>query len=144
MNLSLTLKTQLLWFVRTLIIGAAFVAAECWLLYPSKICGYAAAATAILTVFVGGVALPLFIRSYKISVKKGCLVVTKGIIIRNTDIMPFPRLVFGAGYRTPLARLLKLEGVVLRAARGLIIIPEMKRNDAQYLLNTLSGEQYEK
>lgn len=143
MTFTLTKRTALLWICRIFIAAALIVAAELYFFYPSRLCLILIGITALLAFTAAVIILPLYFKSYTVTASTASLTVSKGVIIKNTDIMPFARLVFGASYRTPLARLLGLEGVVLRAARGLIIIPELPRENAEYLLGIIGGGKYE-
>ncbi len=142
MTFTLTKRAIRLWICRIFIAAALLILAEGYFFYSTRLFWYIAAATALLTL-TAAVILPLYLKSYSVTVNNSSLTVSKGLIIKNTDIMPFARLVFGAGYRTPFARLLGLQAVVLRAARGIIIIPELPHEDAQYLLGKISGGSYE-
>lgn len=142
MTFTLPKKTCVLWIIRIFITAAAIVAVSAYFFHRSRLFLYITGATALLAV-LASVSVFFYLKSFIVRSNGKSLSVSKGIIIKNTDIMPFARLVFGAGYRTPLARLLGLEGLVLRAARGFIIIPELNTADAQYILGIIGGEKYE-
>ena len=78
--------------------------------------------------------LPAYVDSFSVTVDGNSVTVNRGVIIRTSRIMPYKRLVFAGGYSTPLARALGLKGVVLRAARADIRIPEMDSAAADRLI----------
>ncbi|MBR5922445.1 MAG: hypothetical protein IKZ59_01490 [Clostridia bacterium] len=82
--------------------------------------------------------VPVFLKGYNVHVGDNAVTVTCGVIIRTTRVMPYKRLVFAVGYSTPLARLLKLRGIRLRAARADLYIPEMAEDAAELLIFGLS------
>lgn len=80
---------------------------------------------------------PFYFNSYKISVDENSITITKGVVIRTTNIMPYPRLVFAQSFTTPISSAMKLKSVMLKAARGWILIPEIENVNADYLLDNL-------
>ena len=140
MNYKPEKKTLLLWRLR---VSAAAVAAA---LVFFALCRYSRLfcipAAAVLLVGVAAVFwyLPTFFSGLNIFVGKNSVVITCGVFVKTTRIMPFGRLVFAGGYSTPLARALKLKGVTFRAARGVLIIPEIGEDAADRLIFTLGGE----
>lgn len=142
MTFTLPFKTRILWIIRILAASSVIIAVSRYFPYTSAWFNYIAVAITALAL-VSVIFVFFYLKSYKITSNGGSLAVAKGIFIKNTDIMPFARLVFGAGFRTPLARLMGLEGLVLRAARGFIIVPELNVADSQYILGIIGGEKDE-
>lgn len=86
--------------------------------------------------------LPAFLKSYKIRLSKDGIIIQRGVIIKNTHILPFSRLIYTQSLVTPLAKLFKLKAITLKAARNTIFVPEMNLEDADALLSLLSeGEE---
>lgn len=86
--------------------------------------------------------LPAFLKSYKIRLSNEGIIIRRGVIIKNTHILPFSRLIYTQSLVTPLAKLLRLKAVTLKAARSTIIVPEMNETDANSLLEFLKkGEE---
>ena len=83
--------------------------------------------------------LPAFLRSYKIRLSKDGVIIRRGVIIKNTHILPFSRLIYTQTLVTPLAKLLKLKAITLKAARNTIVVPEMSAEDADSLLALLAN-----
>ena len=81
--------------------------------------------------------VPFYFKSYKIKVEDNAIIVTKGIFFKSTNIMPYPRLVFAQSLTTPFARLMNMRCIILKAARGWILIPEIEATNADYLLDNL-------
>ena len=137
MTFSLSRKTRLLWQIRIILAFMILCAAvaffsqySLWFLLPAVI-------IAALGLGVAFVYIPFYFKTYKISVDETSIIISKGIIIKTTDIMPFPRLVFAQTFTTPIASLMKLKCVMLKAARGWVMIPEIEREYADYLLENL-------
>ncbi len=133
-------KTLFLWQLR---VGAAFAALTLFfaLLAAYSIYLYIPAALAVLLgVILIFCYLPAFFSRYKVFVGKTSVVVTRGVFVVKSHIMPFKRLVFAGGYSTPLARLFRLEGITLRAARATVIMPEIECDAARRLIFELGGD----
>lgn len=137
MTFSLPKKTRILWQIRIIFIFIVLCAAvaffsrySLWFLLPAAII----ATTGLLAAFIY---VPFYFKSYKIFVDESSISISKGIIIRTTNIMPFPRLVFAESFTTPLASVMSLKCVMLKAARGWILIPEIENENADFLINNL-------
>ena len=81
--------------------------------------------------------LPKFIKSCRISVFDGKVVITRGVLIENTHIMPFSRLIHSQTVQTPLARLFGLSILFLKAARFRLFIIDMSDEDITSLIDEL-------
>ena len=137
MTFTLSKKTRALWQIRIVFAFAlVFLAVvffsryTLWFLLPAAII----ATLGLITAFIY---LPFYFKSYKITVDENSISITKGVIIRTTNIMPYPRLVFAQSFTTPLSTVLKMKCVMLKAARGCILIPEIENINADYLLDNL-------
>lgn len=139
MTSKLSKKTLLLWRLRCVIVFTIIIAVLLFFSFLSPLLLIPAAITAIFGIFIIFVFLPLYFKSYSITVDNNAVIVKRGIIIKAIHILPFPRLVFARGFSTPLASRLGLMGVTLKAARGILIIPEMNSYDAEKLIEGLSG-----
>ena len=82
--------------------------------------------------------IPLFIKSYKIVIEQESVVIKRGVIIKTTRIMPYSRLIYTQTFTTPIAKLMGLTCVSLKAARSTILIPEMPLSDAKLLIETIT------
>ena len=137
MTFSLPKKTRILWQLRIVLAfvllcaGVSFFSRySLWFLLPAAI-------IATMGLAVAFIYIPFYFKSYKITVDESSISISKGLIIRTTNIMPFPRLVFAQSFTTPIASVLKLKCVMLKAARGWILIPEIEQQNADYLLDNL-------
>ena len=97
-----------------------------WFLLPFSI------VLIVSIVFIAWI-LPRFFQSYKISFDNSSITVSYGIMIKTTHIMPYRKLVYVKTFSTPLSRSFGLSGVILKAARVAVIVPEMEITDAQKL-----------
>ena len=84
--------------------------------------------------------LPRFIKSSRITVTKGSVIIKRGVLIENTHILPFSRLIHTLTVQTPLAKLLSLNIVLFKAARFRIFVPELSDHDAQSLVAEINSE----
>lgn len=137
MTFSLPKKTRILWQIRIffvfalLCVSVAFFSRyTLWFLLPAAI-------IAMLGLVAAFVYIPFYFKSYLITVDTNSIIITKGIFIKTTQIMPFPRLVFAQSFTTPIASAMKLKCVMLKAARGWILIPEIESVDAEFMLDNL-------
>lgn len=137
MTFSLPKKTRFLWQVRVIFAFVILCAAVAffsqftlWFLLPAAII----AALGLVAAFVY---IPFYFKSYTITVDDNSICISKGVIIKTMQIMPFPRLVFAQSFTTPIASAMRLKCVMLKAARGWMLIPEIENANAQYLLDNL-------
>lgn len=84
--------------------------------------------------------LPRYISSYNISLIEGAVVIKSGVIVKSTQIMPHSKMIYTQTFTSPLANKMNITALSLKAARSRIFIPEMLKEDADALLNALSGE----
>ena len=82
----------------------------------------------------------MFFKSYEIKLKGEAIIINYGVFIKVKHIMPYSRLVYAQSFATPLARLLKVSTLTLKAARGWILIPEIESTAAKEVINLLSRE----
>ena len=133
-------KTALLWQIRIGLAGIILIIALCALSFLTRWLLLAAAVlTALLAVFLFWY-LPRYFNSYEIIFPSGAIVINRGVFIKTTHIMPFSRLVYAQSYATPLARAMGLAALSLKAARSVIIVPELNAADVDYFTYFLSKE----
>lgn len=137
MTFTLPKRTRILWQLRIIFAFAVFCAVVAffsrytlWFLLPALI-------IASLGLCFAFVYVPCYFKSYKITVDENSISIKKGVIIKTTQIMPFPRLVFAQSFTTPLSQIMKMKCVMLKAARAWVLIPEIENTDADYLLDNL-------
>lgn len=140
MTFSLPSKTRVLWQIRIVFAFAVVCVAialfsryTIWFLLP-------AAVIAIIGLVSAFIYVPFYLKSYKITVDQNSIIITKGLIIKTTNIMPYPRLVFARSFTTPISSMLKLKCIMLKAARGWILIPEIENVMADFVLDNLKVE----
>lgn len=85
--------------------------------------------------------LPCLFKNYKIEYISGAVVVTYGVIIKTTHIMPFSKLIYAETMTSPMAKFLGLKAVTLKAARSRILIPELLSDDAERFVKTLAEDE---
>ncbi len=137
MTFALPKKTRILWQMRIIFAFALLCAAVAffsrftlWFLIPAAI-------IATMGLVFAFIYIPFYFKSYKIKVNENSITITKGVIIKTTNIMPYPRLVFAQSFTTPLSSVMKMKCVMLKAARGWMLIPEIENLNADYLLDNL-------
>lgn len=137
MTFALPKKTRFLWQLRIFFafailcaVVAFFSRYTLWFLLPAAI-------IATLGLCFAFVYVPFYFKSYKIAVDENSISITKGVIIKTIQIMPYPRLVFAQSFTTPLSAAMRMKCVMLKAARGWMLIPEIDNVDAEYLLDNL-------
>ncbi len=89
----------------------------------------------IIGLFITFVYMPLYFKSYKINIQEDFIGVSKGVIFKAINIMPYPRLIFVQSIATPLSSLFKMKIILLKAARGWLFIPEIENISAEFLLD---------
>lgn len=84
--------------------------------------------------------LPKFIKSCRITVANDAVIIKRGVIIENTHILPFSRLIHTLTVQTPIAKLFSLNTVLLKAARFRVFVPELSVEDAKSLVAEINSE----
>ena len=86
--------------------------------------------------------LPCLFKTYHIKYINGAVVIESGVLIKTTHIMPFSKMIYTQTITSPLARLMGLKAVTLKAARSQVIIPEIPEAEAEEFATVLAeGEQ---
>lgn len=137
MTFSLPKKTCILWQLRIVIAFSFLCVAVAFLgrfISELLLVSLIIAAFGLIFSFVY---IPFYFKSYKITVADSYICITKGVLFTSTNIMPYPRLVFAQSFATPLSCILKMKCVMLKAARGWILIPEIENTNAEFLLENL-------
>ena len=133
-------KTLFLWQIRIGVLGAIPTAAlfilssvSLWFLILAGVL------TLIILLFLFWY-LPRYFDSYEILFPKGAIIINRGVFIKTSHIMPFSRLVYAQSFSTPLAKVMGLAAVSLKAARSRVIIPEFSVKDVNYFIDYLAKE----
>ncbi len=131
-------KTLLLWRIR---------AAALWL-FLAAICAFysftmrpfiiALCVLTALFLIVFFWYFPTYFRLCKIKYLKDAVIVESGVIIRVCHIMPYSRLIYTQALTTPIAKLLGLTAITLKAARSSVLVPELETCDAKELITLLT------
>ena len=137
-------RTSWLWFVRVIFITFILVALCFYfspLFSPLKI---VAVIIGIIGVLLAFISLPFFFRTYKIILSKDVVIVKYGILIKVEHIMPYKRMIYAQSFETPLARILGVTAVRLKAARSYLLVAEIEKESAQEIIDFLAeGESHE-
>lgn len=88
----------------------------------------------ILCAVISFVYLPLLFKSYTIILTDSYISVERGVFIRSNKIMPRALLVYAESVSLPLSNALGLSAVILKAAKGFCVIPEIEKQRADELL----------
>lgn len=137
-------KTTLLWQVRIIVITFVLVTACLYFESPFSFLKISAIVIGILGVILSFLYLPFFFKSYKIILSNDAVIVKFGIIVKVEHIMPYKRMIYAQSFETPLARLLGVAAVRLKAARSYLFVAEIEKESAQSIINFLAeGESYE-
>ena len=133
-------RTLLLWQIRALIIGVLTASACLVLSRIFEILSLIALVLSVLVVAIVLAYLPAFFKSYEIQLKEDAIIINYGVFIKTSHIMPYSRLIYAQSFATPLARIMKVATLTLKAARSLIIIPEIEIDSAKEVIKTLAKE----
>lgn len=135
-------KTLIIWQLRALMMGIILflltVIARTFISFPLRLLGIIGVADLVLTVLIMALYMPALFKTCKIELLRQGVIVERGVFFKNTHILPFSKLIYTQTYKSPLARLLGLTAVSLKAARSRVFIPEMSEADAYSLITALS------
>ncbi|MBR6510079.1 MAG: PH domain-containing protein [Clostridia bacterium] len=130
-------KTLTLWRIRVVMLTVALLGIFFVIPLPKLAFIIIASVILFLSLLANFWYLPKFIKSCRISVFDGKVVITRGVLIENTHIMPFSRLIHSQTVQTPLARLFGLSILFLKAARFRLFIIDMSDEDITSLIDEL-------
>lgn len=141
-NYVLPRKTLFLWQIRAITFGILLcilmLIAKTFIFLPLKILWIILAVILSLSVLIAVLYMPLLFKTCKVVLLTEGVVVERGVFFKNTHILPFSKLIYTQTYKSPVARILGLTAVSLKAARSRVFIPEMSEEDASDLIIALS------
>lgn len=133
-------RTFILWQLRSLVIGICCVFLCLFFSKQLNFLSSVALVISVVTLIMIVWYVPTFFKSYEILLKGEAIVINYGVFIKVSHIMPYSRLIYAQSFATPLARILKLSTLTLKATRGWIIIPEIESVAAKEVIDLLSRE----
>lgn len=131
-------KTLLLWRIRAVALSVLLLCACIFLKFNSLLLLSLVGAVVIICLLAVLWYLPRLFKTCEIYFVNDAVIIKRGVIIKNTHILPFSRLIYTQTLTTPLARAFGLTAVTLKAARSRIFIPEIKKQDARRLIADLA------
>ncbi len=143
MELTAGRRTVILWQIRVGFIFILLAAA----VSPFGLISFWGFMPTFVFAFLGIIAvfwyLPCYFKGFSLTLDKNGIVVRGGVFIKVTRLMPFLRLIYIKSFRTPLSAALGLTGLSLKAARGILIVPELEAAEVAKLMKKI-GEENEK
>ncbi len=137
-------KTTLLWQVRIILITAVLSALCYYFSYLFSFLQIAAIVIAVLGVLIAFLYLPFFFKSYKIILSNDAVIVKFGIIVKTDYIMPYKRMIYAQSFQTPLARIMGIAAIRLKAARSYLLVAEIDQKSVKGIMDFLAeGESRE-
>ncbi|MBQ6847714.1 MAG: hypothetical protein IJO62_02215 [Clostridia bacterium] len=141
-ELKLPKKTLALWKLRVTVFAVVFCGAFA---YFCRVFPWFLPALIVFICLYGAIIfwyLPCLFKTYVIKYINGAVVIESGVFIKVTHIMPFSKMIYTESITSPLARLMGLKALSLKAARSRIIIPELYESDTEKFMRALAeGEQ---
>lgn len=137
-ELKLSKKTSTLWKIRMTLLFLIFIGLFSY--YFHSYSWFLIATLAIVCFFEILLLwyIPNLFKRYRIKYVNRAVIVTSGVFIRTTHIMPFSKLIYTQTIVTPLSRLMGLRALTLKAARSQLFIPEMNEEDAELFIKVLA------
>lgn len=129
-ELKLPKKTLRVWQTRIFMVAVILSAFLCILFDFYTL----SALLLILCAVISFVYLPLLFKSYTIILTDSYISVERGVFITSNKIMPRALLVYAESVSLPLSNALGLSAVILKAAKGFCVIPEIEKQRADELL----------
>lgn len=135
-------KTLSLWRIRLAIIGLILIIIGIMLTTKYKFVLYITVAVAFLFCILIFWYLPILFKNCRIKIDNRAVILKIGVIFKTTHVFPTFRLIYSQTLTTPLSKKMRLSGLVLKAARQKVFIPELTVSDAEEIMTLLtrSGE----
>ncbi len=133
-------KTKILWALRSLCLMLLLCLISGWFLFLSvKIVLAVIASVSVVLILFNTLYLPAYIDSYSVRVGKNAVIITSGVFIKKERIMPQKRLIYTERLTSPIAFLLSLSALTLRAARTMTLTIELDKNDIEQIIKEVQG-----
>ena len=133
-------RTLALWQIRVVMLTAVLVVCCLYFSKTLPFLNYVAIALGLLCLLVVAWYLPAFTKGHELLFQNEAVIINYGVFIKISHIMPYSRLIYAQTFATPLARILGVTALSLKAARSRVIIPEILLSDALEVLDSLTGE----
>ncbi len=133
-------KTLLLWQIRVVMLTAILIAVCLYFVSLLSFLKIAAIVIGALGLVAVSWYLPVFFKSYELLFRSNAVIINYGVFIKFSHIMPYSRLIYAQSFATPLARIFGVTALSLKAARSRVIVPELKLDDAQKIISSLTSE----
>ena len=137
-------KTTWLWILRILLVTFILVALCLYFTSLFSFLKIAAIVIGVLGLITSFIYLPFFFKTYKIILSNDAVIVKFGIFIKAEHIMPYKRMIYAQSFESPLARVLGVAAVRLKAARSYLLVAEIEKESARAIIDFLAeGELHE-
>lgn len=130
--------TTLLWQVRTILVSLGLAALLYYFSFHFLFLQIAVIVVVVIGLLIAFLYLPFFFKTYKIILSNDAVIVKYGIFIKVDHIMPYKRMIYAQSFQTPLARLMHISAVRLKAARSYLLVAEIDQDSAQAILDFLA------
>lgn len=131
-------KTTLLWQIRIILITFVLVALCLYFAKTFLFLKNVAVIIGALGIFLGVLYLPFYFRSYRIILNNDAIIVKYGILIKIDHIMPYKRMIYAQSFESPLAQVMGITALRLKAARSYLFIAEIDKESAQQIIDFLA------
>lgn len=137
-ELRLPQKTLLLWKIRVTALAVLFFCILAYFCHGYR--WFLIVVLGLICLFEGIILwyLPNLFKTYRIKYINGAVVIESGVIIKTTHIMPFSKMIYTETITSPMAKLMGLKAVTLKAARSRILIPEVSEKEASRFVTVLA------
>ncbi len=131
-------KTLYLWKVRLALVFAVILGVFSYFCHNYQ--WYLVATLSIICIFqlLFFWYIPTLFKKYSIKYMNGAIVIETGVIIKTTHIMPFSKMIYTQSITSPLAKMMGLKAITLKAARSRLLIPELNAGEAELFANALA------
>ena len=137
-------KTTWLWILRILLVTFILVALCLYFTSLFSFLKIVAIVIGVLGLITSFIYLPFFFKTYKIILSNDAVIVKFGIFIKAEHIMPYKRMIYAQSFESPLARVLGVAAVRLKAARSYLLVAEIEKESARAIIDFLAeGELHE-
>ena len=124
-------NTRRLWQLRVLTVGILLAGLSVLFTGGFFSWRYNAAVAAVPVALLDLWYIPAACRRFRVRVEEDCITVFSGVLFQNQTLIPNRTTVYTETFSLPLDRLFGLQGVILHAARGGVLLPEMDREAAE-------------
>lgn len=131
-------RVLFVWYLRSAVLLGILSLLTLWVWFFTVYFSIVIGIAIVIAVLFNFAYLPVFLKSYSITVDKNAVIIRRGVFIKRESVMPQPRLVYAEHITTPTARLFSVSAIAFRAARAVTLTVELEKEEVREILEVIA------